>query len=302
MRYLFLLCALLFMAPASAAPRNIATAPMGFFVDNTGNDANDGLTFATAKQHYCVMLQELYKHWDFQWNQPYLFVRSGQVFNEMCSTGGTFVGIDAVIIAPYDPANPSSPGHIVPSPDYVRRCTPPGCGSATAAVQWCDAFGDLAIQIYYNATYADCNHWNMKGGGAIVTHNVATIDMFGPRSTFSGSGANDSAILADGPTIISIQNAPLIEGQFNYPIRCNRGCLATISGTFELLWANITGFYYFGSGSQANLGIPNYIATSSIYGASNVSGYATVNDHGTAIMGGVTGANGMVCHGPEPGC
>lgn len=291
-----LLCATVSPLRAQTS-RNIATAPIGFYVDNGGNDANDGLTPATAKQHYCTMLRSIYKDWDFRWNQPYMFVRSGQTFNEMCGTGGTLVGIDAVIIAPYDPANPSSPGNIVPSADYVRSCSPPGCGSSTPQAQWCDAFGDLAIQIYYNATWADCNHWNMVGGGSIVLHNVATIDMFGARSTFSGSGVNDTAILADGPAIITVQNAPRLEGQFGYGIQCNRNCLATVSGPFELYFANVLGFYGLYSGSYAELGVPNYIITSSIYGQSLISGDSIINDNGTPIAGGVNfGPGGLLVH------
>lgn len=301
---LALFASLLAMPMYAQTPRNIATAPIGFYVDNNGNDANDGLSYATAKQHYCVMLKETYTKWDFQWNQPYMFVTSGQLFNEMCGAGGTFVGADAIIIAPYDPAHPSSPGNIVPSPDFIRTCLPPVCGSTTPAVQWCDSFGDLAIQIYYNVTWSQCNHWNMVGGAAIVLHNVATTDIFGSRSTFSGVGNNDTAILADGPAIITIANAPLINGTFGYPIQCNRQCNATISGPFEANYANIKGFYFFGAGSNVNLGVSNYPITASIVGPSVVTGFATVDDHGTAIAGGVlTPNNGLVCHDtPQPNC
>jgi hypothetical protein len=290
-----------------AVTRNIATAPMGFYVANAplGNDANDGLTAATPKEHYCVMLQELYKYWDFQWQQPYMFVRSGQLFNEMCSTGGTFVGIDAVIIAPYDPANPSSPGNIVPSPDFVRACLPPGCGSSTPAVQWCDAFGDLAIQIYYNATWSQCNHWNMEGGAAIVLHNVATVDIFGSQSTFSGTGDKDTAILADGPAIITVANGMKVNGSFGYPLTCNRHCDATISGHMDLVGANIKGWYGMYSGSNLSLGVAtsDYSSTSSVLqGPSIASGSSIINAHGTSVPGGWSQPyGGQVCPGTPPG-
>lgn len=297
------------MGSCFAGPRNIATAPMGFYVANAplGNDANDGLTPTTPKERYCTMLKSLYTDWDFQWNQPYMFVRSGHVFNEMCSTGGTFVGIDAVIIAPYDPATPSSPGNIVPSADYIRTCLPPGCGSTAPAVQWCDAFGDHGIQIYYNATWSQCNHWNMVGGAAIVLHNIATTDIFGSQSTFSGTGANDSAILADGPGIITVAAGMKVNGSFGYPVTCNRHCDSTISGHMDLVGANILGWYAFYSDSNANLGVAtgSYTNTSSVVqGPSIASGNSVVNLHGTNVPGGwSTPFGGITCPGsPIPYC
>lgn len=282
------------VVPASAQTgRNIATAPIGFYVDNNGNDANDGLTPATAKQHYCTTLRSIYNDWDFRGYQPFMFVRSGQFFNEMCNTSGALVGVDAIIIAPFDPANLPVPGLAIPTaPDFIRTCSPPGCGSATYARQWCDAFGDLAIQIYYNATWADCNHWNAPGGAAIVVHNVGTLDIFGPRSTFSGRGDQDSAIFFDGTATFTVQNAPLIEGQFAYPITCMRGCIGTISGPFDLYYANVKGYYSLGSGSHLELGVPNYTATSSVYGPSVISGYSTINLNGIPILGGYTNPYG----------
>jgi len=299
MRVLLLMLSLL-ISPAIAAPRNIATAPIGFYVANAplGNDANDGLTPSTPKEHYCVMLQETYTKWDFQWQQPYMFVRSGQLFNEMCGAGGTFVGADAIIIAPFDPANPSSPGNIVPSPDYVRTCLPPGCGSATPAVQWCDAFGDLAIQIYYNATWSQCNHWNMVGGAAIVVHNVSTVDVFGTQSTFSGTGANDSAILADGPAIITVANGMKINGSFGYPLTCNRDCNATVSGHMDAVGANILGWYALYSGSHLNLGASYSVTSSVVQGPSVASGASVANTHGTSVTNGWTNpSGGIICTG-----
>lgn len=304
---LVLLSLLLTPAFGQAAPRNIASAPLGFWVDNAGNDANDGLTPATAKQHYCVLLHSLYNEWDFRGFQPYMFVRSGQVFNEMCGAGGTFLGIDAIIIAPYDPATPSSPGNIVPSADYIRTCLPPVCGSTSPAVQWCDAFGDLAIQIYYNATWSQCNHWNMVGGGSIILHNVATTDIFGAQSTFSGTGANDTAILADGPGIITLANGMKVTGTFGYPIQCNRHCDATISGHMDLVNANVLGWYAGYSGSNLNIAIPLawYSNTSSVLqGPSIASGNTVVNLHGAGTPGGWSMPfGGQVCPGtPIPYC
>jgi hypothetical protein len=304
MRFL-LIAFLLICPPAFAAPRNIATAPMAFFVDGTQpNDSGDGLTHATARKSYCGLLRSLYNDWDFRGFQPFMFVRSGVVNNEMCGTGGALVGTTAIIIAPYQPSNVPVPGLAIPAaPDFIRTCSYPGCGNPDTApqAQWCDSFGDLAIQIYYNGTWASCNRFNMEGGGAIVLHNVATTDIFGPRSTFSGGGDKDSAILADGPAIITIENSPLVEGQFGYPVTCNRGCMLTISQTFELYYANIKGHFWLEAGSHASIGIGSYPVNNSIVtGQSVVSGYSSVSQTGVAPPSGWLSNNGMVCAPPNP--
>lgn len=288
----YLLALLLLISSAQA--RNVATGPFAMFVDNSGNDANDGLTFATAKQHYCIALRAIYYDWDFRGNQPHMFVTSGQQFNEMCGSGGTLVGANEVIIAPYDPANPSAPDHIVASPNFLRTCSPTSsvgpCGSTTLphAAQWCDAFGDLAIQIYYNATWADCNHWNMEGGAAIVMHNPSVGDWFGPGTIFSGSGDNDSAILCDGPCVFTVGGGAEFNGQFRYSFQCNRSCNATVSGPIKLNFTNIEGIYGMYSGSHLNLGASYPTPVSSIIGPSLSSGFSNIIDHGTVIPGGTS--------------
>lgn len=296
MKYLILA---IFLVASPACARNIATGPFAMYVDNSGNDANDGLTFATAKQHYCVALNEIYYKWDFAGNQPYLFATSGQQFNEMCGNGGALVGANEVLIAPYDPAHPSSPGNIVPSANFIRTCSPTSpvgpCGSSVHAAQWCDAFGDLAIQIYYNATWADCNHWNMPGGAAIVLHNVAIGDWFGAGTIFSGSGANDTAILCDGPCVFTVADGAKFEGQYGYGIQCNRGCNGTVSGLIALVSSNLGGIYGMYSGSHLNLGA-SYSITSSLVGPSISSGFSNIILNGTTIPGGTTTtAGGQFC-------
>lgn len=302
-----ILIALFSVGAVSAAPRNVATAPIGFYVDGSKpDDSGDGLTPATAAKSYCRMLRSIYNDWDFRGNQPYMFVRSGLVYNEMCSTGAALIGVTAIIIAPFQPSNLPVVGlTIPPAPDYVRTCTYPGCGNPDSAPQpqWCDAYGDLAIQIYYNATYASCNRFNMEGGGSIVLHNVATVDMFGPKSTFSGNGDKDSAILADGPAIITIQNAPQIQGQFGYPITCKRNCLMSISGPYELYYANIKGHYSLEGGSRVNSTVSYPTSFSIITGKSVISGYSSFNDNGgPAVPEGWVFNNGMLCHTPGGPC
>lgn len=293
MKYLLSLL-LLWANPALA--RNVATGPFAMFVDNSGNDANDGLTFVTAKQHYCVALRSIYYDWDFRGNQPYLFATSGQQFNEMCGSGGTLVGANEVIIAPYNPANPSSPGNIIPSPNFLRSCSPTSsvgpCGSTAPATQWCDAFGDFAIQIYYNITWADCNHWNMIGGAAIVLHNPSVGDWFGLGTIFSGAGNNDTAILCDGPCVFTVGGGAEFNGQFRFTFQCNRGCNATVSGPIKLNFTNVSGIYGMYSGSHMNLGASYPTPTSSIFGPSLSSGFSNIITNGTAIPGGTAVSTG----------
>lgn len=285
MKYLVILF-LVVSFPASA--RNIATGAFNMYVDNAGNDANDGLTTATAKQHICAALNDVNYKWDFVGNQPHIKVTSGQQFNEMCSIGGALVGANEIFIEPTGAGN------------FVWTCSPTSpigpCGSTTPQAQWCMAFGDLAIVIFANITFADCNHYNMVGGASVVMHNVAAGDWFGTGTIFSGAGVNDTAILCDGMCSFIVANGALFEGQHRYGIQCNRGCNGTVSGQIGALSASLVGgFYGMYSGSHLNLGA-TYNVTSSSVGPSLSSGYSNITTNGITIAGGTaTSSGGQFC-------
>lgn len=285
-RAVVIAASLLFSTIFPASARNIATGPFAMYVDNNGNDANSGLTPALPKQHICAALTEMSYNWDFAGNQPFLYATSGQQFNEMCGVGGTLVGANEIQIYPSGVAN------------FVWTCSPTAtaplspCGSPSAPQpQWCIAFGDLAIVIFGNITFADCNHYNMVGGGAVVMHNLAIGDFFNTGTIFSGSGNKDTAILCDGPCVFTVAAGATFEGQYHYGIQCNRGCNGTVSGLVALLASNLGGIYGMYSGSHLNLAA-SYSVTSSSVGPSLSAGFSNIITNGTAIAGSTATANG----------
>lgn len=308
-RFLIYILCLLFASPAMAAPRNIATGPMGIYVDIGGNDANDGLTLATAKRHYCAAISEAFNNWDFRGYQAFIYPTAGQAFNEMCGFGGVMVGLGGLIIAPNDPANPNIPGLFTnpAAAPFVRSCSPPGCGSASYARQWCDNFGDLNIFIYYSVTFADCNHWNHPDGAAIVMHLTSTGDFFGSKMTISGRGDKDNGILVDGPGILTIGGGDFeINGQLSYPIKCLRQCDATVSGSMTFRYSNVIAPFYFGHGSHAIVTTSYTIGAGAIFtGSSVVSGKSVVSGGTTppsapSQPAWITPNDGLVCNAAIP--
>jgi hypothetical protein len=277
MKYIMLILAIVFPSLGYAAPRNIATAPTAFYIDVGGSDANDGLSLATAKRHYCEAIHEAFNNWDFRGYQAFIYPTVSQSFNEMCGVGGVMVGLGGLIIAPNDPANPNIPGFFIntSAAPFVRTCTPPGCGSLSAVKQWCDNFGDLSILIYYSVTFADCNHWNVIGGAAVLMHLTSTGDFFGSRMVISGRGSNDVGFLVDGPGILTIGSDLEINGQLSYVVKCLKMCDLSASGAWFFQYSNVIAPYYLGHGSHADINASYTIGSGAIFtGSSALSGYS----------------------------
>jgi hypothetical protein len=283
--FIYALC-LFFAGPAFAGPRNIATGPTGFYVDNSGNDANDGLTPATAKQHYCAALNTAFNDWDMRGYTIYVYPTQSQYFNEMCSFGYAG-GMHAAIVMPSDPANPQIAGTgMKPAANLIRSCTPPGCGSLTPAVQWCDNVADYSIFIYYGVTFADCNHYGLAGGASLLMHLTAIVDFFGNRSIISGRGAADVGILLDGPGVLTIGPGLEINGQVERVVKCLKTCNLSVSGNMYYQYTNMIAPYYLGQGSHGVIQTSTTIGSSVVFSGPNVvAGNSSVRDSDSTIGG-----------------
>jgi hypothetical protein len=292
--------------PCMANPRNVATGPFAEYVDPGGSDANNGLTFATAKQHLCAAISDEVNNWDFAGNIAYVFASSNYTYNEACNISGALIGTTAILIFPSNPSSPSVP---LPNPfnlpfaiNFTWSCSyigMPSCGAppSAPAPQACLSLSDGGVAITGNITFAGCNPYNMVGGAAIKQHNYSVVDasFVFTGTIFSGSGNNDAAILADGPSIVTVANGAVIEGRYHYVYQMNRGGNATISGLQKFLGnAFVDGIYAAYSNSNFNLGasydtLGAYSIGPSLYsGGSNIIG-------GSGIPGGISAGPSGLC-------
>ena len=242
------------------------------------NDANDGLSPATALLTNSMASQVYQKDFDCSYSTPIVAWMAGSVFtNDPFNASGQPLASNLVQLSLYGTGHVSS------------TCTGP-----------CIVIGDNGeLNMAWKALTSTCtatlmgNSVNAPSNATIYQHNNGLFDMSGGDViTIIGAGTNCSAVFFDGPTPgASISDGFNVSNTFGYLWHMDEGGgRYTFSGTIRQVGATIIkGLFAVLGGNELLLGGMSFVPDGSYLslGASLVDDSLLVSN-GIPITGGVT--------------
>lgn len=248
--------------------RTLLTAPLTLYCAVGGLDSNPG-TAASPKLNVQAAVNAAYNDYDWQGFQPTIDISNSQT--QPCTMSGPLVGHDQIVF------NFSAPN--------LTWITTSHC--------LCLAEKAIAVLTGYPVTWVPDYPTAAGGKSAFYLHNDCTIDIFNGQNLVSGQAAGDTAIEADGPAIVTIQNGFLFEGLLQPAFLAHRNSNWTISGLINFNSTSIK-LYDWRSGSSLNLNASYGSTSGCVLAGSIVTGNAVVNTNGTKanIPGGITASSG----------